>query len=48
MAIDAAKQGAEEDENPHPKVGAVAVKYGQLLGLAFRAAVENNGRKGKS
>jgi pyrimidine deaminase RibD-like protein len=46
MAIDAAKQSTAEDEMPRPKVGAVAVKHGQLLGDPFfRAAVEQNGRK---
>jgi hypothetical protein len=45
MAIEAAKQSVPEDEKPRPKVGAVAVKHGQLLGSACRTAVEKS--KGK-
>jgi len=46
MAIEAAKQSVPEDEKPRPKVGAVAVKHGQLLGSACRTAVEeSNGKK---
>jgi pyrimidine deaminase RibD-like protein len=45
MAIDVAKQSTAEDEKPHPRVGAVAVKYGQLLGIDCRTAVETNGKK---
>jgi hypothetical protein len=33
MAIEIPKKGTPEDDKPHPKVGAVAVKHGQLLGL---------------
>jgi pyrimidine deaminase RibD-like protein len=45
MAIDLAKQSTPEDDNPRPKVGAVAVKHGQLLGTACRTAVEDKGKK---
>lgn len=45
MAIEAAKKSTPEDEKPHPKVGAVAVKHGQLLGVDCRTAVEANGKK---
>lgn len=45
MAIDAARQSVPEDEKPHPKVGAIAVKHGQPLGSACRTAVEERGKK---
>jgi pyrimidine deaminase RibD-like protein len=45
MAIEAAKESTAEDTNPRPKVGAVAVKHGQLLGTACRTAVEDSGKK---
>ena len=45
MAIEIARQSTPEDNEPHPKVGAVAVKHGQLLGTACRAAVEDKGKK---
>jgi pyrimidine deaminase RibD-like protein len=45
MAIEAAKRSTPEDDNPHAKVGAVAVKHGQLLGVDCRTAVETNGKK---
>jgi pyrimidine deaminase RibD-like protein len=45
MAIEAAKKSSPENEKPHPKVGAVAVKHGQLLGTACRTAVEDKGKK---
>lgn len=45
MAIEIAKKSTPEDDKPHPKVGAVAVKHGQPLGAACRTAVETNGRK---
>jgi len=45
MAIEAAKKSIAEDANPRPKVGAVAVKHGQLLGTACRTAVEDSGKK---
>ena len=45
MAIEIARQSVPEDEKPHPKVGAVAVEHGQLLGSACRTAVEES--KGK-
>lgn len=45
MAIGAAERSTPEDDKPHPKVGAVAVKHGQLLGVDCRTAVETNGRK---
>ena len=45
MAIEAAKQSTAEDDKPRPRVGAVAVKHGQLLGSACRTAVDENGRK---
>lgn len=45
MAIEAAKKSTPEDDKPHPKVGAVAVKHGQPLGVACRTAVETSGRK---
>lgn len=45
MAIEVAKKSTPEDDKPHPKVGAVAVKHGQLLGNDCRTAVETNGKK---
>lgn len=45
MAIEIAKKSTPEDDKPHPKVGAVAVKHGQLLGAACRTAVETGGKK---
>lgn len=45
MAIEVAKQSTPEDDKPRPKVGAVAVKHGQLLGTARRTAVEDKGKK---
>lgn len=45
MAIEVAKKSTPEDDKPHPRVGAVAVKHGQLLGYDCRTAVEINGRK---
>jgi pyrimidine deaminase RibD-like protein len=45
MAIDAAKKSTPEDDQPRPKVGAVVVKYGQVLGVDCRTAVESNGKK---
>jgi pyrimidine deaminase RibD-like protein len=45
MAIEIAKKSTPEDDKPHPKVGAVAVKHGQLLGVDCRTAVETNGKK---
>jgi pyrimidine deaminase RibD-like protein len=45
MAIEAAKGSTAEDDKPRPKVGAVAVKHGQLLRSACRTAVENKGKK---
>jgi pyrimidine deaminase RibD-like protein len=45
MAIEAAKKSTPEDDQPHPKVGAVAVKHGQLLGVDCRTAVQTNGKK---
>src|SRR5260221_46623 len=45
MAIEIAKKSTPEDDKPHPKVGAVAVKHGQLLGMDCRTAVETNGKK---
>ena len=45
MAIEAAKQSTAEDDKPRPRVGAVAVKHGQLLGSACRTAVDENGKK---
>jgi len=45
MAIEAAKKSTPEDEQPRPKVGAVAVKHGQLLGVDCRTAVESSGKK---
>jgi pyrimidine deaminase RibD-like protein len=45
MAIEVAKKSTPEDEKPHPKVGAVAVKHGQLLGVDCRTAVETSGKK---
>ena len=44
MAIEEAKQSTPEDSEPRPKVGAVAVKYGQLLGKDCRTAVLSNGK----
>ncbi|HLZ42589.1 MAG TPA: hypothetical protein VKQ11_16595 [Candidatus Sulfotelmatobacter sp.] len=45
MAIEAGKHSTAENNKPHPKVGAVAVKHGQLLGTACRTAVEEKGKK---
>jgi pyrimidine deaminase RibD-like protein len=45
MAIEEAKKSTPEDKQPRPKVGAVAVKHGQLLGADCRTAVESNGKK---
>ena len=45
MAIEVAKQSTPEDDKPRPKVGAVAVEHGQLLGTARRTAVEDKGKK---
>jgi pyrimidine deaminase RibD-like protein len=45
MAIEVAKLSTPEDDKPRPKVGAVAVKHGQLLGTACRTAVEEQGKK---
>lgn len=45
MAIEVAMKSTPEDDKPHPKVGAVAVKHGQPLGAACRTAVERNGKK---
>lgn len=45
MAIETAKQSTAEDDKPRPRVGAVAVKHGQLLGSACRTAVDDNGKK---
>lgn len=45
MAIEVAQKSAPEDDKPHPKVGAVAVKHGQLLGVDCRTAVETSGKK---
>jgi pyrimidine deaminase RibD-like protein len=45
MAIEVAKQSTPEDSEPRPKVGAVAVKHGQLLGTACRTSVEDKGKK---
>ena len=45
MAIEAAKKSTPEDGQPRPKVGAVVVKHGQLLGIDRRTAVESNGKK---
>jgi pyrimidine deaminase RibD-like protein len=44
MAIDEAKKSTAEDAQPRPKVGAVAVKHGQLLGKDCRTAVMSNGK----
>jgi pyrimidine deaminase RibD-like protein len=44
LAIEAAKKSTPEDNQPRPKVGAVAVKHGQLLGAACRTAVMSNGK----
>ncbi|MBZ5491627.1 MAG: hypothetical protein LAO76_11920 [Acidobacteriia bacterium] len=44
MAIGIAKKSTPEDDKPHPKVGAVAVKHGQLLGIDCRTAVQTNGK----
>jgi pyrimidine deaminase RibD-like protein len=43
-AIEEAKKSTPEDSQPRPKVGAVAVKHGQLLGVACRTAVSSNGK----
>ncbi len=45
MAIEAAKRSTPEDGQPRPKVGAVVVKHGQLLGVDCRTGVESNGKK---
>lgn len=45
MAIEIGHQSAPEDGKPHPRVGAVAVKHGQLLGAECRTAVESKGKK---
>jgi pyrimidine deaminase RibD-like protein len=45
MAIEEAKKSTSEDAQPRPKVGAVAVKHGQLLGKDCRTAVMSNGTK---
>ena len=45
MAIEIAKKSTPEDDKPHPKVGAVAVKHGQPLGGDCRTAVETSGKK---
>jgi pyrimidine deaminase RibD-like protein len=46
MAIEIAKKSTPEDDKPHPKVGAVAVKHGQLLGMDCRTAIlETSGKK---
>ena len=46
MAIEEAKKSTPEDEKPRPKVGAVAVKHGQVLGVNCRTAVlDLNGKK---
>jgi pyrimidine deaminase RibD-like protein len=44
MAIEEAKKSTSEDDQSHPKVGAVAVKHGQLLGKDCRTAVMSNGK----
>jgi|GEM_PF-5937536 len=44
MAIEEAKKSTPEDNQPRPKVGAVAVKHGQLLGKDCRTAVRSNGK----
>ena len=45
MAIEEAKKSTPEDTQPRPKVGAVAVKHGQVLGVDCRTAVaELNGK----
>ena len=44
MAIEEAKKSTPEDTQPRPKVGAVAVKHGQLLGKDCRTAVMSNGK----
>ena len=44
MAIEEAKMSTPEDDQPRPKVGAVAVKHGQLLGKDCRTAVMSNGK----
>jgi pyrimidine deaminase RibD-like protein len=46
MAIEEAKKSTSEDQQSRPKVGAVAVKHGQLLGVNCRTAVvESSGKK---
>jgi pyrimidine deaminase RibD-like protein len=46
MAIEEAKKSTPEDQQPRPRVGAVAVKHGQLLGISCRSAVvESSGKK---
>lgn len=45
MAIEAAQKSTSEDDQPRPKVGAVAVKHGQLLGIDCRTSVETGGKK---
>ncbi|HLX84832.1 MAG TPA: deaminase [Terriglobales bacterium] len=44
MAIEEAQRSTPEDTQPRPKVGAVAVKHGQLLGKDCRTAVMSNGK----
>lgn len=44
MAIEEAKKSTPEDAQPRPKVGAVAVKHGQLLGKDCRTAVMSDGK----
>lgn len=45
MWIEAAKKSTSEDDKSHPKVGADAVKHGQLLGVDCRTAEETSGKK---
>jgi pyrimidine deaminase RibD-like protein len=44
MAIEEATKSMPEDTQPRPKVGAVAVKHGQLLGKDCRTAVMSDGK----
>src|SRR5260370_22759676 len=39
MAIEEARKSVPEDERPHPKVGAVVVKNGQVLSKAHRGEI---------
>lgn len=39
-AVEQAKLSVQEDERPKPRVGAVAVKNGKVLGTAFRGEVQ--------